>query len=359
MAEQYDREGRPFPYTRSKTRWRKRPSDELKYLKAQVVDLEKLLAALSHSDSSRPRLLNDGETTSDNQVEMLQKLYRESEVDKLKDAMKQNQYLRAMLVRKVHLARSLQSAISEQMRLGVRKISWPTREGAADEVIFALLDEEKERQYAVLDEMLEQSGMARVYHHSFSRLLLHQSGKTVSFQHNEVRLLPFAVSDVARALRHSLSFGARVGPTKHCRDIRMYDSYFHAVTADSVQLPDAQSAEVKSRVLQLCVTQPERTVVTWSGYVEYKSHKFIRLLEKTWVVLESIPMPATGGRTHGTLMRVVVRLTPVEAELDPQKPEDIVEMANVVVSTYQRHGQRMLQSMLEQLSDCMRTGTRI
>ncbi|ETN09014.1 hypothetical protein PPTG_11079 [Phytophthora nicotianae INRA-310] len=61
-----------------------------------------------------------------------------------------------------------------------------------------------------------------------------------------------------------------------------------------------------------------------------------------------------GGRTDGTLMRVVVRLTPVETELDPQKPEDIEEMTNVVVGTYQRHGQRMYQAMLEQLSDCMR-----
>ncbi|ETL93433.1 hypothetical protein L917_08392 [Phytophthora nicotianae] len=356
MAD-YDREGRPFPYTRSKTRWRKRPSDELKYLKAQVVELEKLLAALSHSDS-RPRLLNSGEP-SDNQAEMLRKLHRESQVNKLKAAMKENQHLRAMLVRKFHLARSLQSAINEQIRLGVRKIPWPTRDGASNELVFALLDEEKERQFAVLDEVLEQSGMARIYHPSYSRLLLHQSGKTVSFQHNEVRMLPFAVSDVAQSLRYALSFGARVGPTKHCRDIRMYDNYFHAVTADSVKLPNAQSAEVNSRVLQLCVVQPERTVVTWSGYVEYNGAKFVRLLEKTWIVLEPVPMdtlgmPAMRGRTDGTLMRVVVRLTPVETELDPQKPEDIEEMANVVVGTYQRHGQRMYQAMLEQLSDCMR-----
>ncbi|KAG3026174.1 hypothetical protein PC121_g136 [Phytophthora cactorum] len=357
MTESFDREGRPFPYTRSKTRWRKRPSDELKYLKAQVAELEKLLAALSHSDA-RPRLLNNVETTSDSQAEMLRKLHQESHVNKLKAAMKENQNLRAMLVRKFHLARSLQFAINEQVRLGVRKISWPTRDGASDQLVFALLDEEKERQYAVLDEVLEESGMARIYHPSYSRLLLQKNGKTVSFQHNEVRMLPFAVSDVTRSLRHSLSFGARVGPTKHCRDIRMYDNYFHAVTADSVKLPGSQPAEVNSRVLQLCVTQPERTVVTWSGYVEYNGARFVRLLEKTWVVLKSIPMeklgmPTTGDRTHGTLMRVVVRLTPVETELDPQKPEDILEMANIVVSTYQRHGQRMYQAMLEQLSDCM------
>ncbi|KAG7383662.1 hypothetical protein PHYPSEUDO_003466 [Phytophthora pseudosyringae] len=356
MEESYDREGRPFPYTRSKTRWRKRPGDEVKFLKAQVVELEKVLAALRHSDA-RPRLLNHSETPSS--AGMLRRLRRESHGGQLEAARKENQNLRAMLVRKFHLARSLQSAIDEQVRLGGCNISWPTRAGASNELVFALLDDEKERQYAALDSVLDECGLTQINHQFFSRLRLQRTGRGVSFQHNEVRMLPFSVDDVARSLRHSLSFGARVGPTKHCRDIRMYDQYFHAITADSVNLPDAQPAEVTSRVLQLCVTQPERTVVTWSSYTEYNGSKFIRLLEKTWVVMEPTPLEelgvvSMGGRTHGTLMRVVVRLTPVETELDPQQPEDVVEMASIVINTYQRHGQRMYQAMLEQLSDCMR-----
>ncbi|KAG1693596.1 hypothetical protein DVH05_023360 [Phytophthora capsici] len=356
MNEKFDRGGRPYPYTRSKTRWRKRPTDELKYLKAQVMELESLLAALSHG----PRLLNNRNTgmTSANQSEMLQNLRRESQLNKLKAAMKENQNLRNLLARKFQLARSLQSRIDEEVRLGVRKISWPTRAGASNELVFALLDEEKERQFSVVDQVLVESGIARIYHQLFSSLQFHSDGKAVSFQHNEVRMIPFQVADVARSIRHGLSFGARVGPTKHCRDIRMYDSYFHAVTADSINIPDAEPAEVNSRVLQLCVTQNERTVITWSSYVEYKGSRFIRMLEKTWVVLEPIPLEnigvfPMGDRTHGTLMRVVVRLTPVETDLDPQNPEHVVEMSNVVVNTYRRHGQRMYQAMLEQLSSCM------
>ncbi|KAK1934602.1 hypothetical protein P3T76_011211 [Phytophthora citrophthora] len=358
MTEEFDRGGRPYPYTRSKTRWRKRPTDELKYLKAQVIELESLLAALSHG----PRLLNYGSTgmnmTTGNQEEMLQNLRRESQLNKLKAAMKENQNLRNLLARKFQLARSLQSRIDEEVRLGVRKISWPTRTGASNELVFALLDEEKERQFSVVDQVLVESGIARIYHQLFSSLQFHSDGNVVSFQHNEVRMIPFGVADVARSIRHGLSFGARVGPTKHCRDIRMYDSYFHAVTADSINIPDTEPAEVNSRVLQLCVTQNERTVITWSSYVEYKGSRFIRMLEKTWIVLEPIPLETLGvipmgDRTHGTLMRVVVRLTPVETDLDPQNPEHVLEMSNVVVNTYRRHGQRMYQAMLEQLSSCM------
>ncbi|OWZ04764.1 hypothetical protein PHMEG_00023281 [Phytophthora megakarya] len=355
MKTSYDREGRPFPYTRSATRWRKRPNDELKYLRAQVVELEGLIAGLSHS-STRPKLLKGGRGY---QAEMLRKLYEESHAKKLKAALDENLRLRSKVENQFHLARALQAAIDEQVRLRVYKVSWPTTAGASDELIFALLDDEKERQYASLDRIMDASGMARISHPSFSSLQLHQTETGIAFEHNEVRMLPFPVSAVTKSLRHSLSFGSRVGPTKHCRDIRMYDGYFHAVTADDVNLPDTEPAQVTSRVLQLCVTQPERTVVTWSGYAEYKGSKFIRLLEKTWLVLESVPlerlgMIATDGRTHGTLMRVVVRLAPPETEFDLQTVADVGEMANVVVNTYRRHGQRMYQAMLEQLSGTLR-----
>ncbi|ETI46926.1 hypothetical protein F441_08711 [Phytophthora nicotianae CJ01A1] len=343
-----DRGGRPYPYTRSKTRWRKRPNDELKYLRGQVVELESLRAALSHSDSRPRRIVN--------QSQVLHTLCEENHANKLQAALNENRKLRAMVASNYHLARSLQAAIDEQLRLRAGKISWPNSTAASDELIFALLDEEKDRQFAMLDKVLEDSGIARVFHSLFSSLQLQHSENGLVFQHNEVRLLPFSVTDVARSLRHCLSYGSRVGPTKHCRNIQMYDKYFHAVTVDKVELPETQATEVNSRVVQLCVARPENTVVTWSGYVEYKGSKVIRLLEKTWIVMEAIPlgklgMLAMGERTHGTLMRVVVRLTPVETEYDLKKIRDVEEMANVVVSTYQRNGQRMLQAMLEYLRD--------
>lgn len=98
----------------------------------------------------------------------------------------------------------------------------------------------------------------------------------------------------------------------------------------------------------------------WSGYAEYSGSKFIRLLEKTYISLEPIPMEKldvhTGRKVPGTLMRLAVRLTPVETEYDMQKPEDIEEMADVVVRTYQRKGQRTFQAMLEQLKEKCEAG---
>ncbi|OWZ04763.1 hypothetical protein PHMEG_00023280 [Phytophthora megakarya] len=356
----HGRGNRPFPYTRSKSRWRKRPNDELKHLRFQVIELENLIATLTHSESRMRLLTNYPTAVNDDQLQALRSLREESHNRKLKAALDENRKLRAMVASHYQVAQCLQAAVDDQIRVRARKLVWPTSAAASDKLIFALLDEEKERQYAVLDQVLEESGISQVFHPMYSSLQLDRPGKRVSFQHNEVRMLPFGVSTVAQSLRHCLSYGSRVGPSKHCREIHMYDKYFHAVTVDKVELPGSQPTEVNSKVLQLCVTKPENTVVMWSGYVEYKGSNFIRLLEKTWIVMESIPlekmgMVTTGGNTHGTLMRVVVRLTPVETECGMQKTEDIEEMANVVINTYQRNGQRMFQAMLEQMRDTTRT----
>ncbi|KAE9015604.1 hypothetical protein PR003_g15577 [Phytophthora rubi] len=355
-SERVDRGGRPFPYTRSKTRWRKRPTDELKYLRSQVAELEKLLARLSCTDG-RAKLLGNSEDAG-TAHETLRKLREESHVKKMKKGVAENRRLRSMILTQFQVANALQTAIDEHRRLRAQKMSWPSKGDVSDNVIFSLLDDEKEHQYADVDRVLEECGIAQICYPLYSRLVLHRDENTVSFHHNEVRMLPFAMEDVARSLRNCLSHGSRVGPAKHCRHFESFGKYFHATTADSFNMPDDEQAEVKTRLLQLCVPQTERTVVVWSGYAEYSGSKFIRMLEKTYISLEAIPieklgMFTLGGRPPGTLMRVAVRLTPVETEYDVQKPEDIEEMADVVVRTYQRKGQRMFQAMLEQLKGSM------
>ncbi|KAJ8542624.1 hypothetical protein ON010_g12184 [Phytophthora cinnamomi] len=355
-SERFDRVGRPFPYTRSKTRWRKRPTDELKYLRSQVAELEKLLASLNCADG-RTKLLGSGEDAGTaNQT--LRKLREESHRKKLKAGLAENRRLRSMILTQFQVANALQTVIDDHRKLRTQKMSWPSQADVSDRIIFSLLDGEKEHQYADVDRVLEECGVAQICYPLYSRLLLHRDGNDVSFQHNEVRMLPFQVADVARSLRNCLSHGSRVGPAKHCRHYESFGKYFHAITSDTFRLPDAELADVKSRVLQLCIPQGERTVVVWSGYAEYSGSKFIRLLEKTYISLEAIPMEklgmfTMGGRSPGTMMRLAVRLTPVETEYDVQKSEDIEEMADVVVRTYQRTGQRMFQAMLEQLKVSM------
>ncbi|KAG6945470.1 hypothetical protein JG688_00016540 [Phytophthora aleatoria] len=341
-----DRGGRPFPYTRSKTRWRKRPNDELKYLRAQIVELEGLVETLSHSDS-RPKLLGNGEDSGDNnQVEVLQKLSEESHMKKMEAALAENRKLKAMVASHFQVAKALQTALDESMRLRARKVCWPSSAAASDELVFALLDEEKELQYAATDRVLDASGIARIYHPYFSEPELHREGSEVYFQHNDVRVLPFPVADVVRALRHSLRHGANVGPSQHCRKFLMHDAFSQAVTVDNVEVPGALPAEIKGRHLLWSVVTPERTVINWSSFNEYDGAKHIRLLKRLWFSVEPIALHA-GPTAQGCILRTIVRFTPVDPETSLR---DIEEMADVIISGYKRDSVRVVMAVREQLA---------
>ncbi|CAI5709480.1 unnamed protein product [Peronospora destructor] len=67
----------------------------------------------------------------------------------------------------------------------------------------ALIDEEKELQYAATDKVLDEGGISRIYHPHISELVFQNDKNGVSFQHNDVRVVSFPVADVVRALRHS------------------------------------------------------------------------------------------------------------------------------------------------------------
>ncbi|GMF23239.1 unnamed protein product [Phytophthora lilii] len=343
-----DRGGRPFPYTRSKTRWRKRPNDELKYLRSQVVELEGLVAALSHSDG-RPRLLNGGDYADNNQIEVLQRLKEESHVKKMKASLAENRRLRAMVSSQSQVARALQAALDESVRLRARKICWPSSAAASDDLVFALLDEEKEIQYAATDKVLCESGISRMYHPFFSEPVLRRDDKGIVFQHNDVRVLPFSVRDVARALRYSLRHGSRVGPTEHCRKFLMHDSYSHAITVDNVEVPGTLPAEVKGRHLLWSVDTGERTVISWSSFNEYYGSRHIRLLKRLWFSVEPIPLKTNNSTlpAQGAILRTVVRFTPLDPDTNLSHIE---EMADVVISGYQRDSIRVVMAVRDQLA---------
>ncbi|OWZ04685.1 hypothetical protein PHMEG_00023372 [Phytophthora megakarya] len=343
-----DRGGRPFPYTRSKTRWRKRPNDELKYLRAQVVELEDLVGSLSRSDR-RPKLLCIGDS-GENQAEVLQKLSEESHKKKMEAAWAENRKLKAMVASNFQVAKSLQAALDENMRLRARKVCWPSSAAASDELVFALLDEEKELQYAATDKVLDESGIARIYHPYFSEPVLQIGAGGIYFEHNDVRVLPFPVSDVVRALRHSLRHGSRVGPAQHCRKFLMQDSFSQAVTVDNVEVPGTLPAEVKGRHLLWSVVKPDRTVINWSSFNEYDGAKHIRLLKRLWFSVEPLVLqtrPGQPGGPQGCILRTIVRFTPVDPEINLR---DIEDMADVIISGYKRDSVRVVMAVREQLA---------
>ncbi|KAE9105299.1 hypothetical protein PF010_g13081 [Phytophthora fragariae] len=344
-----DRGGRPFPYTRSKTRWRKRPNDELKYLRTQVVELEGLLSALNHSDS-RSRLLKYGEDSGENnQVEALQRLRQESQARKMNASLMENRKLRAMVASQFQVAKALQTALDEHVRLRARKICWPSSAAASDDLVFALLDEEKELQYADTDRMLDESGVARIYFPFSSEPALQRDASGVSIHHNDVRVLPFSVELVAQALRHSLRHGSSVGPSQHCRKFEVHDGYSQAVTVDNVEVPGTLSAEIRGRHFLWSVEKGDRTIINWSSFNEYDDgNRHVRMLKRIWFALEPISNSmAQPGKTQGCVLRTVVRYTPVDPDLDPKVVED---MADIIVCGYKRDSVRVVLAVRDQLA---------
>ncbi|GMF56878.1 unnamed protein product [Phytophthora fragariaefolia] len=347
-----DRGGRPFPYTRSKTRWRKRPNDELKYLRMQVVELEGLLAALSHSDSRTKLLKYRDDLVDNNQAEALQRLREESHTRKMNAALMENRKLRAMVASQFQVAKALQTALDEHVRLRARKICWPTSAAASDDLVFALLDEEKELQYADTDRMLDESGVARIYFPFSSEPALQRDENGVWIQHNDVRVLPFPMSVVAHALRQSLKHGSSVGPSQHCRKFEVHDSYTHAVTVDNVEVPGALPAEIKGRHFLWSVDKGDRTVINWSSFNEYDDgNRHVRMLKRLWFALEPINFDkncmAQPGKTQGCILRTVVRYTPVDLDHDSKIIED---MADIIICGYKRDSVRVVMAVRDQLA---------
>ncbi|OWZ04765.1 hypothetical protein PHMEG_00023282 [Phytophthora megakarya] len=137
--ERVDRGGRPFPYTRSKTRWRKRPSDEIKYLNEQVVELEKVKTQLSMINATPDALVGD-------QPKALKKLREKSSNEKLDAALAENRKLHAMVTARFQVTKALQAAIDEDVRQRAKAV--------VNEFDFALLGEEREYQHPALSKIL-------------------------------------------------------------------------------------------------------------------------------------------------------------------------------------------------------------
>ncbi|CAH0522134.1 unnamed protein product [Peronospora belbahrii] len=346
MHDESDREDRPYPYTRSKTRWRKRPNDELKHLRSQIVKLEGLVTNLTYS-GSRSKVPTNRKKARDDQSNVLHRLSKESRRKKMEAAMAENRKLKLMVVSQFRVAKALQTAVDESMRLRARKVCWPTSSAASDELVFALLDEEKELQYAATDKVMDESGVSRMYHPYISEMVFQNDKNGVSFQHNDVRVIPFPVANVVSALRHSLRHRSRVGPSEHCRKFLMYDNYSQAVTLDSVDIPGSLPATVTGRHLLWSVTEPDRTVIAWSSFNEYQGRSHVRLLKRLWFSVEPTQVQTSSGTVQGSILRTIVRFTPVDPEVDLKH---IKEMSDVIICAYKRDSVRVVLAVRDQLA---------
>ncbi|KAG7383663.1 Leucine-rich repeat serine/threonine-protein kinase 2 [Phytophthora pseudosyringae] len=135
--KRFDRGGRPFPYTRSKTRWRKRPSDEIKYLRGQLVELQTLKTALGNPDTKSIQRTGPRVSGVDEHTEALRKLHEEEDhSQKLDAALAENRKLHAMVAGRFQVAKALQDAIDEHVRLRAQKVYCSDGAAVPNELIF-------------------------------------------------------------------------------------------------------------------------------------------------------------------------------------------------------------------------------
>ncbi|GMF23242.1 unnamed protein product [Phytophthora lilii] len=342
---------RVTPYTRCQGRWRKRPNHELEYLRQQVVNLEEELAVLRQPDKepSRSLELGDGETW-----ECLAARLRA----KADAALAENIKLQSLLEGQLKVARTLETAIDQHWKRECKEKAWFTGEAErpracslSDELIYALLEEDLENQYARVDKVLEASGITRVVHELVPVLRTEHSGNGISFYHSDARLLPFSVSSVVHALYNLLSHGEAGQPMKRCQKLWKGDDHLRATTSVKLQLPNARNVEVKTRLVQRLFHEVSRTVFVYAAYVEIEGSMFVRLEEKGWITLEPhhIKKRSRILNIPACIMHSIVRVAPVpQFSSAEDEREHVGELTDLVVDAYQRNF-GLLYQVLENL----------
>ncbi|POM66352.1 Hypothetical protein PHPALM_17796, partial [Phytophthora palmivora] len=211
------KDARTAPY-QNKPRRRKRPKDELDYLRAKVADMEEELTSLQKkpevgSPVSAAVIFNGDssagqETCQD--VLLCWKKIAERQKKEADRSVVENLRLRAMLEGQLNVARSLEAAIDQHQREAAQSLPPFGSENAdggihqstsmSDELIFAILNDSLDAQYRELDAIFELSGISHVNHDMNNGTKAHQDANGVSVRHEEVRLLPFSSDAVHRAM---------------------------------------------------------------------------------------------------------------------------------------------------------------
>ncbi|KAL4110170.1 hypothetical protein PRIC1_001863 [Phytophthora ramorum] len=345
---------RATPYTKCQGRLRKRPNHELEYLRQQVVDLEEELAVLQQPVPDYLTTTGALELCGGDTWEAL--AARQS--SHANASLLENLKLRTMLEGQLRVARTLETAIDQHMKRQSQERRWfsgevrrPRAASLSDELLYAVLDECMELQYAQTDSELETSGVKHVSYGHQPMLQAENGHQGASFRHGEERLLPFSASSVVRAIRDCLSHGAAGRPMARCSKLLKGDSYLHATTIDKLHLPQARDVQVKSRLVQREFPQANRTVVVWAAYVEIEGSVFVRLEEKGWVIVESYRFKRRGMALSapGSRLKSVVRVAPVlQSSCEEEEKQHIGEMSDLIIGTYQRNF-GLLYQVLENL----------
>ncbi|KAL4138215.1 hypothetical protein PRIC2_001722 [Phytophthora ramorum] len=357
------KDARTAPY---KPRRRKRPKDELDYLRAKVADMEDELTALKEKpEVGSPAAVNaaeiifNGEQGTQSDMLLCWQKISERQKREADRSLVENLRLRAMLEGQLNVARSLEAAIDQHQQEAAQSLPTfgegiPQPAVVSDEVIFAHLNQSLGAQYAELDSVLEISGIAHVNRDHNNGTKAHQDSSGVSVRHEEVRLLPFSMDAVHRAmwgiLRYSTAKEMMLGPFQtHVID----DNHMNVTMIEKIQLGKERVTNIVRRFAFRRVFEQDRTVVVWTSYIEMDGSVFVRLREKGFVTTSPFDFgnsTSSSVGVPGSVTRMAVLATPeLSAFLSAQDQKaHIGEMTELVVATY-----RVSMGLMHQIIDSL------
>ncbi|CEG37051.1 uncharacterized protein PHALS_04514 [Plasmopara halstedii] len=356
QSEPQENDIRLTPYLAAKPHRRKRPKDELNYLRATVAHLEAQLKKLNQSTKREFFVGNNG-----SELFARWKQVAERQKDEANKTVIENLKLRAMLKAQLEIAHRLESAITEQQNEAMTSASpWnsfnvggldvhapyentgnrPRAPSITDDYLFAELNDTLEEQYAQVDAVLEASGLANVNSEFLSKIQPKQDAKGILFSYREVRLLPFSMVTVARVLWSFLLLNSGDLPGSIQTRI-LSDDHINITFVDTIQLSKSRNTKVNTRLALRRFSEANRVVVVWSSYLEIAGSVFVRLREKGFNVTSTFNFlgGSDGISSLGSILRAVVDIKPerVVFKTGSDAKSHFEEMTDLILNTYHRN----------------------
>ncbi|KAG3116152.1 hypothetical protein PI124_g4440 [Phytophthora idaei] len=349
---------RTAPYAKPMPRRRKRPTDELDYLRAQVKDLQEELAKLSSASDSE-----GGTSAHDDELFVQWKKIADRQKAETDGSMVENLRLRSMLEGQLNVARSLEAAIQHQqeetaqllslhrVKAELDAIDGDRRQRAtslSDDLIFAQLNTGLEAQYAEFDSVMGRTGLA-VLLQSSNRIQTLHTPDGIAFLHEEARLLPFTMPAVHRAMWSCVRYGKAKELTGHIHTRVVNSDHLNVTIVDKFQLPKSHSIDTCARLAMRRYFEQNRIIVVWSGYVEITGSLFVRLHEKGYTSASAFDFSknaeVSAGSIPGCALRLAVQTKPEMDRFDSEEEArgHVGEVTGLVVGSYLRNFGLMYQ----------------
>ncbi|TDH72850.1 hypothetical protein CCR75_000574 [Bremia lactucae] len=355
---------RTTPYTTNanKARRRKRPKDELDYLRAKVTDMENKLAVLKQTDqascttSSVDMLCIPPGSSQD--MLLRWKHIAERQKQEVNRSVVENIRLRSLLEGQLSIAKSLEAAIDQHQQATAKSLSSsdefnqndPVK--TSDELLFAYLNSTLQAQYAELDTVFERSGIAQMNHDMDNGTKAHQDANGIYVRHEVVRVLPFSMDAVQRTIwgifRHSAAKEMMFGPfqAEVIDENRMNITMMEKVTLNK------RETTILRRISVMRVFEKHRTVLVWSSFGEITGSMFVRLHEKGYWTSSPFHFGTNelSGGVQGSVTRIVLLVSPEITAVPSlvQSNAHVGEMTELVVGT-----SRMTMNLIYQITDTL------